>query len=203
MPTSDMPGHRQLHLRVEQALDTCQESQDIDFKESAAWDDLKWRVVKTALSMGNLRDGGIVVLGASERGTSWDLTGITDAHLATYDVDVVTDVINSYISPHVDLDIVLVKYRSGKNFLAIQVHEFDKIPLVCRKNGQAGLVEGGVYIRPPGMARSTRIMNAQQMHDLLELSAEKRARRILEVGRRVGLVPESARNQFDEELGGL
>jgi hypothetical protein len=47
-------------------------------------------------------------------------------------------------------------------------------------------------------------MNASQMHDLLELAAEKRARRILEVSRRVGLVPEeTAAKRFEKELGGL
>jgi len=66
------------------------------------------------------------------------------------------------------------------------------------------LFEGAVYIRPPGLARTTRIMNASQMHDLLELAAEKRARRLLEVSRRVGLVPTStSKEHFDKELEGL
>ncbi len=154
----------------------------------------------------NLRDGGIIVIGASERGQAWDLTGISQEHLATYNVDSVTDVVNKYASPYIELDIVLVRYQNGNDFLAIQIREFDDTPIVCKKDGPTGerLFKGGVYVRPPGLARTTRIMNALQMHDLLELAAEKRARRLLEVSRRVGLVPAlTAKERFDEELGGL
>ena len=206
IPSSNMPGHHQLHERAVFALNRCQESQGVDFKESAPWDALKWRIIKTVLGMGNLRDGGIIVIGVSERGKTWELTGISRKHLATYDVDVVVSVTNSYASPHVDLDIVTLQYSGGKAFLVIKANEFTDSPLVCKKNGprEAGLLEGSVYVRPPGIARTTRVTNAAQMHDLLELAAEKRARRILEVSRRIGLVPESSMAQrFDDELEGL
>ena len=204
IPTSALPGHKMLHERVYNALDRCQEAQGIDFKESAPWDNLKNRIVKTALAMGNLRDGGVIIVGASERGSSWDLTGISPEHLETYDVDTIIDTINKYCSPYVELDIVLVKYQNKQDFLAIQIREFIDTPLLCKKEGPDGLLEGAVYIRPPGVARSTRVMNASQMHDLLELAAEKRARRILEVSRRVGLViSETTENLFDKELGEL
>ena len=203
IPTSDMPGHVRLHERVQNALDHCQETRSIDFKESQPWEALKWRIIKTSLAMGNLRDGGIIVIGASERNESWDLTGISTDHLETYDVDVLIDVINSYVSPYVDIDIVTFEYRNGEQFLAFQVREFKDSPLVCKKKStdDESLVEGGVYIRPPGMARTTRVLNATQMHDLLELAAEKRARRMLEVSKRIGMVPgTSSEELFDDEL---
>lgn len=206
IPSSDMPGHRQLHQRAVFALDRCQESQSVDFKESASWDALQWRIIKTLLGMGNLRDGGIIVIGVSERGKTWELTGISQEHLATYDVDVVVATTNSYASLHVDLDIVTLQHSNGKTFLIMKANEFTDSPLVCKKNGptQSGLLEGSVYVRPPGVARTTRVTDAAQMHDLLELAAEKRARRILEVSRRIGLVPESSMAQrFDDELKDL
>jgi hypothetical protein len=101
IPTSDMPGHKRLHDRVLSALDRCQEGQAIDFKESAPWESLKWRIVVTALGMGNLRDGGVIVIGASEREQTWELTGINAEHLETYEIDVVIDTVNKYASPHV------------------------------------------------------------------------------------------------------
>jgi hypothetical protein len=195
-----------LHERAFGALDRCQESQSIDFKESATWDALKWRTIKTVLGMGNLRDGGVIVVGASQRDETWDLAGISAEDLETYDVDTVTDVANSYASPHAEVDVVLLEYRNCRKFLVIQVKEFADTPLVCRKNGppSTGLQEGYIYVRPPGVAHTTRITNAAQMHDLLELAAEKLARRILEVSRRVGLVPaHSSAKEFDDELGGL
>jgi hypothetical protein len=206
IPTSDMPGYRQLHDRVVNALDRCQETQGIDFKESAPWNSLKWRIIITSLGMGNLRDGGIIVIGASERGQAWELSGVTDEHLATYAPDIIIDVVNKYSSPNVEMDIVLTKYKNDRKFLSIQINEFKDTPFVCKKNGPngEGIIEGAVYVRPPGVARTTRVMNSSQMHDLLELAAEKRARRMLEVSRRIGLVSRpTSKERFDDELEGL
>lgn len=207
IPTSDMPGHTKLHERVYNALDRCQESKSVDFKVSATWDDLKWQLIRTIIAMGNLRDGGIIVIGASENGDSWELTGIASDHLSTYDVDDIIDAVNKHASPPVKIEIVLVKYRNGKNFLAIQVHEFADTPFVCKKNGPDNyktLYAGEFYVRPAGKPRTTKVVSAEEMHDLLELAAEKRARRILEVAYRIGLKPtETAIQRFDEELGGL
>jgi hypothetical protein len=177
----------------------------VDFKRSGGWDSLKWRIIETVLGMGNLRDGGVIVVGVAEEGDAWNLTGIAEEDLRSFDVDTVVDQVNSYVSPHVKLTLVTLE-EAGHIFLVLEVQEFADTPLVCKKNGPADskLVEGGLYVRPPGLARTTRIMKAEQMHDLLELAAEKRARRILEVGRRVGLVQqETADQKLDKELGGL
>ena len=44
------------------------------------------------MAMGNLRDGGIIIVGVSERGETWDIDGISEEHRSTYDVDTITDV---------------------------------------------------------------------------------------------------------------
>lgn len=201
-PTSDKPGHKKLHERVMLALDTCQEYQDVDFKESQPWTELQWRIIKTALAMANLRDGGIIVIGVSERDQEWGLDGISDKDLETYDVDRIIDKINSFASPHLQTDIVIAKHQNVP-YIAIQLHEFSDSPVVCQKNGNCGLAEGAIYVRPPGKARTTKVMNAIQMQDLLQLAAEKCARRIIEVGKTVGLEPkQSATQSFDKELEG-
>jgi len=207
IPNSDMPGHKKLHERAFDALDRCQESRSVDFKESAPWKSLRWQIVRTSLAMGNLRDGGIIVIGASERGDTWDLTGISDKHLSTYDVDDFMDAINKYASPPMEIELVTVKYRNDKIFLAAQIHEFADSPFVCKKNGPDNtkkLREGDVFIRPLGKPRTTRLVSADEMRDLLELAAEKRARRILEVAHRIGLkANDTSSKKFDEELEGL
>lgn len=203
-----MPGHKKLHERVYNALDRCQESRSIDFKESASWNDLQWQLIRTIIAMGNLRDGGIIVIGASERGETWDLTtGIEESHLSTYDVDNIIDAVTKYASPPIKIEIVIVKYRNGNNFLAIQIHEFNDSPFVCKNNGPDNykkLREGEFYVRPAGKPRTTKVTSSEDMHELLELAAEKRARRILEVAHRIGLkVSETDNQRFDEELEGL
>src|SRR3954463_2221297 len=94
-----MAGHRRLKERVEAALDRAIEEPQIDFKESATWDTLKWKITKSVLGMGNLREGGIVVVGVSERSDIWELDGITEADLGTFDADEIAAHLDKYVSP--------------------------------------------------------------------------------------------------------
>jgi hypothetical protein len=207
IPTSDMPGHRRLHERVFAALDRCQESQAIDFKESADWDCLKWRIIRTIMAMANLRDGGVVIVGASERGDSWSLSGIDASHLNTYSVDNVMDAVNKYASLPLSVEVVRVTYRNQREFLAIQVPEFEFSPCLCKRNSPDHVKlfqQGEIYIRPAGKPQTKKVTDAQELQDLLELAAEKRARRMIETARRIGLVAEGSSAQaFDDELEGL
>lgn len=88
-----------------------------------------------------------------------------------------------------------------------QIHEFTDSPFVCKKNGPDHIKKiraGDVFVRPPGKPRTTRVITAEDMQDLLELAAEKRARRILEVAHRIGLkATDSNSKKFEDELGGL
>lgn len=209
IPNSNLIGHKKLHDRVYTALDRCHESQGIDFKESATWESLKWKLIKTLMAMGNLRDGGIIIIGVSERGENWELSGIDAEHLSTYNVDNMLDIINKYASPHVDIEIVLVEYRNGLKFLALQAHEFSEKPYICKKNApddvkEEGLFAGSIFIRPPGKPQTKKIASADELHDLLELAAEKHARRMIEISRRIGFEPrEAITDKYDDELEGL
>jgi predicted HTH transcriptional regulator len=211
IPTSNLRGHKLLKEKVWYILDRCQESQSIEFKRSGSWEDLKWAIIKTCMAMANLRDGGVIVIGVSENGGTWDPSGIQNGHLQSFDADVVLSQMNSYASPHLEVDVVLVSYRDDRSFLVFDVHEFFDTPVVCKKNGPDSLrnspdclAAGEIYVRPTGMPRTTKISDASQLHDLLELAAEKRARRLLEQAQRIGMTAgETSSQQFDKELEGL
>lgn len=168
-PSSALPGHRALHERALAALAVCSESQDVDFKESAAWDDLRWKITKAALGMGNLRDGGLIIVGVSQRAGTWSIDGISEDDLATFDADTMIGHVDPYVSPSVDLDIVILE-RDELRFLVVGVREFRDTPLVCLKNGPdgEGLKKGTVYIRPTGVPRTNQVEDAREMHDLLD-----------------------------------
>jgi predicted HTH transcriptional regulator len=211
IPTSDLPGHKQLHDRVINALGTCQESRDIDFKQSASWKDIKFKISKTALAMSNLRDGGIIIVGVAESASSWSLTGVSEADLKTYSVDDIIAFINRYASPNIIIDCVTVEHDS-KKYLAIRIPEFEDVPVVCKQNGPdgSGIVRGGIYVRPIGKAETTLVQEASQLHDLLDIAAERKARKFLEAAERIGLLasrggedrPDES-EKFDQELKGL
>jgi hypothetical protein len=45
-----------LRDRAEAALDRAVETANVDFKESARWSTLKWKIIKTVLGMGEPQD---------------------------------------------------------------------------------------------------------------------------------------------------
>jgi hypothetical protein len=207
-PTTDMSGYTDLRSRITLALGRCQEQPWLDFKESQPWQVLRWRLLKTIMGMANLRDGGLIVLGVSERDNTWELTGIQQAHLDTFDYDDIVEQLNKYASPSITLDIVVHDHEEQNRYLAFHVHQFKDSPVVCRNNSpdevkpKDRLAAGEIYVRSAtGKPQTVKITDAVRLHDLLELAAEFRARRMLEVGKRVGLVPgESAASKFDSEI---
>jgi len=90
-PDSKLPYYADLRERISLALSRCQEQTWLDFKESQPWEVLRWRLLKTMMGIANLRDGGLIIVGVSERGTVWDPTGIEEAHLALFDYDDIMD----------------------------------------------------------------------------------------------------------------
>jgi predicted HTH transcriptional regulator len=129
IPESTLPGHRRLHERAVVALERCQEEPEVDFKESAPWDSLKWRITHSSLGMANLRDGGMLLIGVAEQDQRWLLHGIESTHLATYNPDEIAAHLNAHASPHIDVDIVSVQHET-RSYLAIHVREFRDTPIV-------------------------------------------------------------------------
>ena len=210
-PNTNMAGYADLKRRIDLALSRCQEQSWLDFKESQPWTELRWRLLKTSMAMANLRDGGLIVIGVAERNDSWELTGIQEDHLETYDYDDIVDQLAKYASPQIKTDIVLHDDDDGNRYLAFHVDQFSDAPVVCRKNSPDSvrpkdrLSAGDVYTRPTsGKPQTAKVTDAERLHDLLELAAEFRVRRMLEAGKRVGLVPsETSTAQFESELAGI
>ena len=207
VPSSNSPGYKKLRERADAALGRFKEEPWMEFKATQPWKDLKWTLTRTAVGMGNLRDGGSIIIGVSESG-DWNATGINAHHLSSYDVDGIKDHMNSYISPDIKIDVVVHAYQE-KEFLIISVSEFQDAPFLCRKDSPRDIPnpfnKGCVYIRPlGGRARTNKILDARDMHDLLELAAEKRSRRFLEAAKRLGMsIKSTDREEFNRELGGL
>lgn len=202
IPDAELLGYTKLRERANTALSLCKETQAVDFKESQPWRILKWQIIKTTMGMGNLRDGGIIIIGVSERNDEWKLTGISSEHLRTYNVDNITDQINKYASPGIDIDIVKYKHEDKLKYLVLSIPEFVDLPIVCKNDApdDTKIEQGAVYIRPPGMAKTTRIRKAEDMHDLLEIASEKRAITFYSKATRLGLIPAVALTDKDKKM---
>lgn len=182
------------------------ENRSLEYKESRSWNELKDKIAKTALDMANVRDGGTIVIGVSQRSGRLTLQGMSQADIATYNEDEVQAYVNRFADPYVRLEIYPVP-RHGQEFIAIVVHEFDEFPVVCKKNG-VGLRQGSVYTRSYRMPETCEVPSQTEMREIIDMATDKGVRRFLERSRRAGLLtsetPERTDiEKFDEELGGL
>jgi predicted HTH transcriptional regulator len=179
------------------------ETRDIEFAESHPFAVLRWKVIEGAMAMANLRDGGRIVVGVSQREGHFELSGIEAGHLNTYDPDDVLEAVNKYARPPVEAAIFTVE-EEGHKFLVIDVAPFKRSPVVCTKsapdNSGRKFKGGDVFARTAGRVSTTRIVDADLMEEIVEIAAEKRAGEIIATAQRIGLrMPASDQEAFAKE----
>lgn len=165
-------------------------------------------VVRAMLAMANRRDGGIVIIGVSEdnRG-ALVLNGLTKEQQSTWFYDNVADSIDEYADPSIAFDLTHV-ISSGRNFVALEVHEFVDIPILCRRTYADTLKKGACYTRPRRKPETVEIPSQVDMRDLLDLAIEKGLRKFLMQAHRAGLagtdqVLPDDNSRFNNQLQGF
>lgn len=187
-------------------IDLGREDRSLEFKESRPWDDLKDKIAKTALGMANTRDGGTIIIGVSQRSGGLVPQGMPQGDIDTYDTDDVQAYVNRFADPYVRLETRDIE-RGEQTFIAIIVHEFDEVPVICRRDG-IGLRRGAVYTRSYRMPETCEVPSQTEMREIIEMATDKGVRRFLERSRRAGFpvgetVQRTDAEKFDEELEGL
>ena len=130
--------------------------------------------------------------------------GMTSVDLATYDPDQIQEAINQHADPYVRSEVhrILV---DGKEFVAIVVHEFDEVPVICKKDGRE-LRCGAVYTRSYQKPETCEVRSQTEMREILELAVDKGVkgfvRRMYSAGARIEQV-ESDAEKFQKQLEGL
>lgn len=162
-------------------LDYPNESRSVELKPSIPWNDMEKQeqvqdIVKSILGMSNIRDGGKIVLGVRQNSDrTFEVTGMTDEYLRTYDPEKIYQDVRSYGEPEPRFEIRNMKY-SDKYFIVFLVQEFLYSPVICRKNGKnigkEPLVKGALYIRThkPG---TKKVDNETEMKEIIDLAVEK------------------------------
>jgi len=163
------------------------EERFLDYKESVAWADYKLKIAKTALGMANLRDGGTIIIGVCEENGKFIARGIKEEHLTTYNQDDVQAFVNSYADPYVRIELHQVE-DSKLKFLAIVIHEFEEVPVICRKDGGNGtLRKGAIYTRSYRMPETCEVPSQTEMREIIEIATERGIKRYLIVSARLGV----------------
>ncbi len=139
----------------------------------------QYDIPKTLMAMANLRDGGLMIFGvAQDDEKRYRFDGITQANADTFVHETISDHVNRYASPPVDVCVLQVTHES-KLVVAAVVSPFARTPIVCRRDTPPSAVPplkpGEIYVRTSDPVQTTRVMNADMMHDLLELAAGRRA----------------------------
>lgn len=98
--------------------------------------------------MGNLRDGGYVVIGIDDDRSREMLPGLSDEELAMWLVyDEVSEKLALYCDPPVSFDLAERTVRTGARVVVIHVHEFADIPHLCARDYERVLRRGAPYVR--------------------------------------------------------
>ena len=171
--------------QLRQAIEEGRESQRLEYKQSATWDELKTKLIRTTLAMSNVRDGGIIVIGMSQRGTEFSPTGMSELDLTTYKSDDIKAAINACADPPVTVewstDVV-----DGKTFGMLVIQEFDQFPVLC-KGDHKGLENGAFYFRSFRMPETAKVNSHFEMRDILDRAIDRGVEAFVQRARRAGL----------------
>ncbi len=167
-------------------------------------------VARGLMGMANRRDGGRMVIGIREDAGKFELLGLTPEQSESWRYEHLAATLAPIAEPPVVFDIDL-RAHQGREYLLIEVDEFDDVPVICRRNYprslKAGekpiLRDGAVYVRPRRKPETSEIATQADMRELLELASEKRLRTLMGIVARAGarlVGGPSADQAFTDEL---
>ncbi|GAI24923.1 unnamed protein product, partial [marine sediment metagenome] len=117
--------------------------------------------------------------------------------------------------PSISFDLEVQEY-DGKNYVVLEIHVFEQLPILCKKDYPEVLRRGACYVRSRRKPETTEIPTQEDMRDLLDLAIEKGLRKYVTLAYRagVGLVPIPTvtaplpattidQELYDKELGDL
>lgn len=175
------------------------EKEDLEFKSGVGWSELRPKIVKTALAMANLQGGGYIIIGVKKNGDSKAhcMDPMPKSVSDTYSPDDVSEWLNAHADPDIDVEVVRFEH-DGRHVVAIQVHEFKAIPVICKKRIDGHAKRGTVYCR--SAKPETVPANARIMREIIEMAVDKGiTRQIKRVESYDG--PLARGDSFSEEAG--
>lgn len=146
------------------------------------------KVTRAALGLGNLRDGGHVILGVDDADPGVMGPGLDAYNLASWlAYDDVARKLATYADPPLRFAVAERILSSGATVAVLQVFEFDDIPHLCAKDHPVGLRKGALYVRPRKVPETSEIASSVEMREILDLATEKALRSFVERAQRAGV----------------
>lgn len=176
---------------IEEGLALGRESRWLEVKGpgSRTEDHMVAKVAHAALGLGNLRDGGHVVIGIDDSAVSSLLPGLSDEQLASWVAhDDLARKLANYADPPLDFSVAAVDLSSGAKVAVIEVFEFTDIPHFCARDYGDVLEKGKLYVRPRRAPETAVVPSSVEMREVVELAIEKRLRSYVETAERANVV---------------
>jgi hypothetical protein len=88
---------------VIELIETIGETRNQELEGSMNWNDeqTKFKITKSILVMSNIRNGGIIILGANERkDKTYDPMGLVLSDFQSFDTDDIHDHVGKYLNPY-------------------------------------------------------------------------------------------------------
>lgn len=174
--------------QLQDLLSLGQESRHVEFKGSMPWSAAatKGKITKSILAMSNVRDGGVIVLGVERQNDgSYVPSGMNSADISTYDSGEVARYVQNYADPDARFAFQRLSI-GGREFVVIEVNEFEEVPIVCRNNGPE-LTRGTLYTRT-NVPETVPVPGETEMRELVEIAVDKGMRRFIQRLSDIGLI---------------
>jgi hypothetical protein len=175
---------------LEGALALGYEGRSLELKGSGSFGDRRFRalIARASLGMGNIRDGGYVVIGIDDTNPGALLPGLNPDELASWLVyDEVSAGLNTYADPPLGLDVREVALSSGVSVAVLRIAEFEVVPHLCARTYDDVLSEGALYVRSRRIPETAQVRTSAEMREILDLAVEKRLRAYVETAQRAGV----------------
>jgi predicted HTH transcriptional regulator len=151
------------------------------------------KVARAALSLGNLRNGGYVIIGIDDRRQQAMQPGLDAAELRSWlAFDDVARRLDNYADPPLRFECASAKLSSGATVAVIQVFEFSDLPHICAKDYPDVLRAGALYVRPRKVPETSEVGGSVEMREVLDLATEKALRAYVRSAERAGVTLSSS-----------
>lgn len=147
------------------------------------------KVARAALSMGNLRDGGHVIIGIADDKLAEMTPGLEGDNLASWlNYDDIARSLAVYADPPLRFDLAQIELSNGAHIAVLQVHEFAELPHFCAKaHDRAELKKGALYVRSRAVPETAAVASSAELREVVKLATEKALRAYVESAERAGV----------------
>ena len=187
---------------IKERLQLGYESRSLELKGSGLRTDKYFfaKVARGALSLGNLRDGGHLIIGIDDGDPAKLAPGLNQDELASWTAyDDVARKLTNYADPPLHFEMAAVELEGGATVVVIEVAEFKEIPHLCARDYPEVLRKGALYVRSRGVPETAEVASAIEMRDVLELAREKALRAYVETAERAGVTLDTSSQPDDAE----